>query len=165
MDLLLRARFASGVAVAVVGLAAAGLVPACTTGAVGVDACRQIESARCDAVPACEGDDPSFGISTEVQIRNCKVYYNDFCLVGLENAKNEPIQDDVDDCSAAIGVVAACQRDNIDILVECLRIAEEPEERVAFVLAEFADISPCEALRFPERLSDCAFIAKPDDDE
>ena len=49
----------------------------CGTDAVGVDACRQIEEARCDAAPACTGDDDTFGIRTEEQVRNCKALYRD----------------------------------------------------------------------------------------
>lgn len=145
---------ALGAALLAVGLGAAALVPACDTGAVGIDACRAIETARCDAAPSCEGDDPSFGIATEEQVRNCKTFYNDQCLVGLENTAAEPSQDAVDDCVAAVAATAACQVAGNAAMSECAAVpmVEGSEE-----------VSPCEALERPELIADCAFIAKVDD--
>ena len=159
-----RAR-ALGLSAVALALAPFVLVPACSTGAVGVDACRAIESARCDAVPACEGDDPSFGIVTEEQIRNCKVFYNDHCLHGLENTEEDPSQDTIDDCVAAVALVAQCQRDKVDVLVDCERLGETEEDRARFVVADAADASPCEALERPELIADCAFVATPEEEE
>jgi hypothetical protein len=64
---------------------AAVSVGACGTSPVGVDACRSIESARCQWATAC-------GISLEVPVRrsdstngvdDCIRYYNDACLHGI----------------------------------------------------------------------------------
>ena len=146
---------ALGAALLALGLGAAALVPACDTGAVGIDACRAIETARCDAAPTCEGDDPSFGIATETQIRNCKTFYNDQCLVGLENTEAEPSQDAVDDCVAAIVAIAACQVAGVGVMSECEGVVMKET---------FEQLSPCEALERPERVADCFFIQKVDDD-
>lgn len=139
------------------GVAFALAAPGCSTGAVGVDACRAIESSRCDAAPACEDGDPSFGIVTEEQIENCKVFYNDACLVGLENVDEEPTQDTVDDCVAAVVKVGACQTAKAATMAEC---EDGPE-----VVAGAEELNPCEVLAKPENLKDCAFVAADDEEE
>ncbi|NUP10374.1 MAG: hypothetical protein HOW73_30355 [Polyangiaceae bacterium] len=151
---------ALGVALAALALSPFALVPACSTGAVGIDACRQIESARCEAAPACENGDPSFGIATEEQVDNCKVFYNDHCLVGLENTEAEPVQDDVNDCVAAVQAMAACQTAGAATLAECDAIDVDK-----VIDPDYPDITPCEALFRPWRTQPCAFVEKPDEDE
>ncbi len=122
----------------------------CSTEAVGIDACRRIESARCDAAPTCEGTDQAFGITTEAQIRNCKAFYIDHCLLGIENTEAEPGEEDVVPCEEAIVALGACQTNGVATMAEC--------EGVTMVEGQEA-LTPCEALRNPETLSACAFVA------
>jgi hypothetical protein len=131
---------------AVLVWAAAG----CSTEAVGIDACRSIEAARCTAAPVCEGSDNPFGIVTEQQVENCITYYRDHCLVGLENTSEEPAEDDVVDCVDAIAKVAKCHTDKVEKMVDC---------DVAVSLAA-QDESPCAALANPETIDACAFVAE-----
>lgn len=143
--------------VAGVGVAFALVAPGCSTGAVGIDACRAIESTRCDAAPLCEDSDPSFGIATEEQVSNCKVFYNDACLVGLENVDEEPTQDTVDDCVAAVTKTGACKTAGAKTMAEC--------EDGPTMVGGSEELAPCEVLASPESLKDCAFVAATDDDD
>ena len=133
--------------------AACGLVflaYGCGTDAVGVDACRQIETARCQAAPACTGDEDTFAIRTEEQVRNCITLYKDHCLHGIENVEDgEPDQGDVDRCVAAIEATAACKKNGIGTMAEC--------GDVVYVGGDAA-ATPCQVLHNPETLEACVFI-------
>jgi len=138
-------------------------IPGCSTGAVGIDACRAIESARCDAAPDCQGDENSFGIETEEQVSNCKVFYNDHCLVGLENTEAEPAQDDVDKCVNAVAAVAKCKRTPDIVTMDACNTSNE---NAAETVEGEAGRTPCEVLQEPELLKACAFVAeKPEEEE
>jgi hypothetical protein len=146
-------RFAAASAlaagIALVVLAAYG----CGTDAVGIDACRQIESATCEAAPTCKGDPDSFEIETEEQVENCKTLYNDHCLLGLENATEEdPAEEKVQKCVKAIEATAKCQEARTATMAECTDV---PMEEGGGAL------TPCQALREVELMTACAFIAKP----
>lgn len=52
------------------------LLPACTTDAVAVEQCRQIEHARCEAAVSC-------GSVKSTEIDECKRFYDDQCLHGI----------------------------------------------------------------------------------
>jgi hypothetical protein len=90
----------SSLALATVLASSAG----CSSDAVGVDACRRIEEARCRAALAC-------GVSLDIPLRQgrdaesavdaCIRYYRDTCRHGLTVAQ-EPGGAQVDQCVAAI---------------------------------------------------------------
>lgn len=122
---------------------------ACSTDAVGIDACRQIETARCEAQPACKGDPASTGIVTEEQVENCVTFYRDGCLVGIENDAEEPSEGDTKDCVEAIQRTAKCQTDGVAVMADCDVETESGG----------ADLSPCEAMMQPELITACAFVA------
>jgi hypothetical protein len=82
----LRKAIAAACALFVLGAAGLG---GCSTDAVGVEACRTIQTARCEVAPACLGQE-EFAIETEEQVENCKTYYIDGCLVGVENSNAAP---------------------------------------------------------------------------
>ncbi|NUO49939.1 MAG: hypothetical protein HOV80_13880 [Polyangiaceae bacterium] len=142
----------------------------CGTDAVGVDACRQIEEARCDAAPACTGDQFTFGIRTEEQVRNCKALYRDQCLHGIENAGgsdedevDEPSDGNVDKCIKAIKATANCKRkqpdvngDTVTTMADCPDVA---------VVSGWSDKTPCETLNSVEKLDACKFVAKKADND
>jgi hypothetical protein len=60
---------------------------ACGSDATGIDECRQIETARCQAAPACL-DTVSLAMPPHVgsDVDGCINFYNDACLHGLEVA-------------------------------------------------------------------------------
>jgi hypothetical protein len=141
--------------VAALALAVAG----CSTDAVGIDACRTIESARCDAAPACEGTPDAFGVATETEVENCKTFYRDHCLVGLENTDGEPDTDDVESCVATIEKLAKCGRDGVETLADCdVAVASGLPDDV------LPPATPCEALASPETLAACDFVAAEPDE-
>lgn len=81
-------------------LAGTVVASGCGTDAVGVDACRQIEEARCQKAPACgiPIEPPHFTSGSTVDA--CIRYYDDACLHGL--AVGDPGPTDVNACVAAI---------------------------------------------------------------
>ena len=88
------------VAAAVAALPASIALLSCGTDAVGVDACRKIETARCDVAPACT---PGFDVN------RCNLFYRDECLNGI--ADTTPDADPsaaAPACVQAIDQVAAC---------------------------------------------------------
>lgn len=133
---------------ALAGLGAGAIVPGCGTDAKGVDACRRIETARCEAAVAC-------GYTAD-QITTCKDFYRDQCLHGLQNPQ-EPSTTDVDACVAAIGQARVCAERQAASMAEC---AEAP-------LAPGADASaltPCAIITDQaHQLAACAFVVMPTD--
>jgi hypothetical protein len=74
---------------------------ACGTDAVGVDACQEVESARCRAAPGCGVSiEPPFSTSGS-NVDACIRYYDIACLHGLASG-NEPAPAAVSACVAAI---------------------------------------------------------------
>jgi hypothetical protein len=138
---LLSASFAAGALLIV-------LAPAsCGTDAVGIDACRTIETARCEAATACG--------FTEAKVQSCTLFYRDQCLHGVENADaGEPATTSVDACVAAIDATAACAKAGAKTLDAC----------AGAKLLDTADhtLPPCTILKEKvELLAACAFAAAP----
>jgi hypothetical protein len=121
-------------------LAAFALVssPGCGTSAVGVDDCRDIEEARCDAARAC---------GTVTDAGECKRFYRDHCLHGLPTAA--PPRTDVDACIATINNLAICANASGPdaTLDECPAVAAADSTKV------------CEVVAAPERAYTCSFLA------
>jgi hypothetical protein len=94
----LRIRIALGAALGVAALAFA-----CGTDAIGIDACRQIETARCGQAPACAIDltNPVHRSSPGTDVDACVRFYHEQCLHGLATTK-EPGNVQVKDCVDAI---------------------------------------------------------------
>lgn len=82
-------RSVSVLAVVSLALSLVG-APACGTDAVGVDACREIEAARCDRAVECQipldsprpGGDP---------VAACRRFYLDACLHGIQSGKDPTV--------------------------------------------------------------------------
>ena len=123
---------------ACVGLAA------CATDAVGVDACRQIEYARCDAASHCPG---TFGT---INSATCRRFYRDHCLHGL--AGQDPGVAKVRACVQAIEALGECVSSNGEAVdySECDNVGpENPNSKT---------VSACGLLAEPESLSECSFL-------
>ena len=71
----------------------------CGTDAVGVDACRQIQQARCKQAPSCGIEAPNHTSGTDVDA--CIRFYNDACLHGLSSGM-DPGPASVNACVDAI---------------------------------------------------------------
>jgi len=100
----------------VLGIAAplgVAMAVACGQGAVGVDACNQIERARCQWIEQCFGDaGPYYGLPTPRSnsasyVDDCIRYYQDACLHGLVS-NVQPSTGQVSECVAAINSATDC---------------------------------------------------------
>ncbi|WP_437300759.1 hypothetical protein [Sorangium sp. So ce426] len=147
-------------AAALLGLGAVTLItaPSCGNDAVGVDACRRIEQARCEAAAVC----PEWIGSGDVEerVNTCVEFYWDQCLHGFENGAGggqtveEPTTFQVDACVAAVGEARACASAKVASMAECS----------AAPLAAGVDraIPPCKVITAQaEALEACAFVAAP----
>jgi uncharacterized membrane protein YgcG len=126
---------------AVALLATAGVVtgPGCSTDAVGVDECRQIEHARCEAASHC-------GIVDDVE--SCQRFYRDHCLHGL--AVESPGAIVLESCVGVIQRAGECARDHGQEapLEECGEVSDDVGD------AEVA----CDLVLHPERSTECSFL-------
>ena len=142
-----------------------GLVPSCGTGAVGVDACRSIESARCDALVSCPKE--QHGLA-EDQVAACKLFYRDDCLHGIENndAGADVVLTDKDACVKAIAATAVCAKAGAKTMDGCAGAT-------LVMTANASAVSPCDMLAGSvvdnsvrvagvELLKDCNFVLKVD---
>ena len=101
--------------VVLLGLATAlAFAFACGQSAVGVDACSQIEHARCQWIVQCYPDAQDFGLPTRRSesdaaspVDDCYRYYNDACLHGLVTSVS-PTTAQVSSCVSAINNATDC---------------------------------------------------------
>src|SRR5262245_5278918 len=77
-------------------------VAACGTDALGTDACRKIEQARCRKGPAC----PALALQGATGVEECTQFARDRCLHGLAVADPGPAA--VDQCVSAIDKASSC---------------------------------------------------------
>jgi hypothetical protein len=97
----MAARWPETVALAMLPFA----VAACGTDATGVQACRQIQEARCQQAPPCEiALQPPYH-SSGTDMEACTRFYNDACLHGLASG-NDPGPIAVSACVAAINAAS-----------------------------------------------------------
>jgi uncharacterized membrane protein YgcG len=125
------------------GLLALAPAGGCSTGAVGIDACRAIESARCEEAAAC-GFSPG-------EVQRCKLLYADQCLRGIENAAFVPSELDRDACVSAVRALGQCARDGTTQVGACIAapVVDGAEAREV-----------CTVLRVEvELLSACSWVA------
>ncbi|WP_437840906.1 hypothetical protein [Sorangium sp. So ce1153] len=160
-----RRSSASWAAAALLGLGTVILATqSCGNDAVGVDACRQIERARCEAAAVC----PEWvsTATTDDPVKTCIEFYWDQCLHGVErdhtsagtgNAQiaPEPTDAEVQACVAAVGAARDCASAKVASMAEC----------PAAPLAESKDdsISPCVVITQKAHLLEaCAFVLEDD---
>jgi hypothetical protein len=103
---LVAAALAAGVPL---GLA----IASCSTGAVGTQACREVETARCQAAAAC-------GFSAD-QVSNCTLFYRDQCLDGIQNTTdNPPSTAEIQGCIDAVNATEVCAQHGLPSMVSCV---------------------------------------------
>jgi hypothetical protein len=118
----------------------------CSTGAMGVDDCRDIQQARCRAGKAC-------GLVSDVD--GCERYYRDHCLHGL--ATTPPSGASVATCVDVIEKAGRCAEAGADTrLSRCDETvtAEAPNLRLA-----------CDVVEHPELAAECSFLTDVPPDE
>lgn len=109
---------------------------------VGVDDCRAIESARCDAAEACGFVDDA---------ESCRRFYRDHCLHGL--AAESPGGHDVQECVDAITRAGDCAKDDPDQSVEdCL----DGDSDIKVIDNDLKEV--CDVVRHPEGIRQCEFL-------
>ncbi len=110
---------------------AAPLGAACSNGAVGVQACRQIETARCEVASACPS---SFDLHLPVPdgdpVAACVRYYNDACMHGLVTTV-APSSAQTNACTAAIAAAGKAAASERDAGADCARVADPALNLVA----------------------------------
>jgi len=128
----------------------------CGSDAVGIDACRQIEEARCEAARTCglprTGTPP--GSVTDEQVESCKLFYRDQCLHGIQNDQTETTEADTQQCVAAVNAATACAQSGAADMSAC----------PGAPLATGADpaVAPCTIITSAvEKLAACAFVVRP----
>lgn len=112
----------------------------CGTDAVGVEACREIEGARCRAAAQC-------GLIEDVG--NCERFYQDHCLHGVR-LEQGPRSVDVRQCVEAIEAAGRC--------AERRGARTAPAECGSSQLSESTARRVCDIVVEPERAPDCTFL-------
>ncbi|HXK20127.1 MAG TPA: hypothetical protein VNG33_20085 [Polyangiaceae bacterium] len=111
----------------------------CGTDAVGVDDCREIEQARCEADQPC-------GVIEDVDA--CKRYYRDHCLHGL--ATKPPAGASVSTCVKVIEAAGRCAKaDPATKLVNCDPAVTAPHPGLS---------RACDVVTHPELADECVFL-------
>jgi hypothetical protein len=114
------ARLAPFAALLAMGAAVGAIVVACGTDAVGVDACRQIEEARCNQAPNCAAEislsAPLHPGGSAGDVAACIRFYDDACQHGLATGV-APGQPAVSACVAAINAEATDGGGGCDIVL------------------------------------------------
>lgn len=130
------------IAIGLLALGAASLD--CESDAKGVDACRTIETHRCNISRDCSFS----GIQTDSDVKVCELFYRDQCLYGIDNDATVPDAPAIDACLAALDQAAACKSTKWSECADQPAISEE---------ASVDDVG-CTLLARPEELEDCAFL-------
>jgi hypothetical protein len=140
---LVRAQRARRIVPAAVLLVGAVLLgsPGCGTDAVGIDDCRDIERARCEAAAHC-------GLVDDVD--ECQRFYRDQCLHGL--SVESPGSIAVERCVEVIRLAGDCARDHGGTDADLDDCVEEPSSET--VDAQTA----CDLVLYPERSRECRFL-------
>jgi hypothetical protein len=113
----------------------------CGTAAIGIDACRKIETARCEAAQYCGRID---------DVAACQRFYRDQCLHGLAEGVETPTPDQVDGCVRTIEKAGECAKgDRRATLDTCeTQVTTDPRG------AETA----CQIVLFPEWATECKWL-------
>jgi hypothetical protein len=132
--------------------AACGALGACDTGAVGIEDCRQIERARCEAALHCD-----LGLETSDDVEACKRFARDNCLRGL-NVDKTPSSTELRQCVQVIQAAGHCAESHSAAVpaADCEGLASVRGAHLA-----------CEVVETPELSRTCAFLVPdpPEDEE
>jgi hypothetical protein len=109
------------------------LMCACSTDAVGVNECRDVEYARCEASVAC-------GVIKEEEVEECKRFYRDHCLHGMKGDE-VPSADEHKECIELIEDAGKAARASLG-----MGGAGEPDESACKIIAAPWKSDECEYL-------------------
>ncbi|HET7542327.1 MAG TPA: hypothetical protein VFK05_20805 [Polyangiaceae bacterium] len=114
----------------------------CGTEAQGINECRQIEQARCEAAHSC-------GLISDVAA--CQRYYRDQCLHGLP--VSPPTSTQLKECVATIQAAGVCATQAEDPNKALLRECDPRVTQGALVL------TACGLVQEPEKSVECSFLS------
>ena len=132
--------------IAALALIAGASYPACSTKAVGVDECRRIEYARCEAASNCPDQ---FSVK---DVELCRLFYRDHCLHGLP-ASSAPTGAAVRLCIEAINDLSKCAAEldgDAALLVNCPEPVTATKPKIT---------RACKLLAEPEAIRECSFLS------
>jgi len=110
---------------------------------IGVDSCRKIESARCEAAASC-------GFSPE-DVADCKLIYGDQCLHGIENKAHRPTETETEACVAEVTATGACAAAGVAKMSACAGVS---------LIDGAPDDAPCTiVLSLAHTLDSCSFAS------
>jgi hypothetical protein len=112
---------------------------------VGVDACLEIERARCAAADACEA----------AEVAACKRQVDVQCLHGFSKSA-QPSPREADQCAQALGQVAEC------VSKRGRKVAPDTCE---LELSQKSPARACELVQSPHVLRACRFLERDEDNE
>lgn len=87
--------------VVALGLFAASYASACGSDARATDACRRIESTRCERAPQCPTEYPDF-TKTYGDVASCQRFYDTQCGRGVQEIAKEPSKSELEACITQI---------------------------------------------------------------
>ncbi|WP_438030358.1 hypothetical protein [Sorangium sp. So ce233] len=131
----------------------------CGNDAVGVDACRRIETTRCEAAAVC----PEWvgTASADERVKTCVEFYWDQCLHGIKGVTTstgtgtgaalvEPADAQVQACVDAVGATRECASNKVASMAECSAELADGEDR---------SLTPCDVItKRAHALEACAFV-------
>ncbi len=128
-------------------------IASCGTDAQNIDACRQIEGARCDLAPACRAN---------FDVEACNRFYNDACLSGTGNPDAGEVSALVEPCIAALKACAAADASaDLGCPGQALTVGDGGPI-CADSNGKAIEPTTCNILmQCPEALAACAWVAKP----
>lgn len=109
------------------------LIMGCSTKAVGINECRDVEYARCEASVAC-------GVIEADEVDNCKRFYRDHCLHGMKGDE-VPSADEHKDCIELIESAGEAAQASLG-----MGGASEPDEKA------------CKLIAAPWKSEECAYL-------
>jgi hypothetical protein len=112
--------------------------PGCGSDAVGVEDCREIERARCNAGEAC-------GLVSDVDA--CRRFYRDHCLHGLALDKS-PSRQQLERCTDLIQDVANCVK----------AVGREVRLQDCGITGRNSLATACDVVSIPEQTEACQFL-------
>lgn len=116
---------------------------ACSTDAVGIQECRDIEEARCTAARSCD-----LGVDSDDDQAVCERFARDNCLHGLRS-REIPKSSDLEACIGAIRKAGTCAATD----------AAKPASACDPALTT-KGITVCDIIETPEQASACSFLLK-----
>lgn len=106
---------------------------ACSTEAVGISECRDVEYARCEASVAC-------GVIASDEVNDCKRFYRDHCLHGMKGDE-VPTADEHRECLELIEEAGKAAQASLG-----MGGASEPNEKA------------CKVIAAPWKKDECAYL-------